>query len=263
MSKKILFAHGWATDHKVFEQVIEGFKKGKEGYDCINPDIPGHGCDGERNPWGEPNLNSAVDKYLKILQGNNVTEEAADIIGIGWSLGAQILMRIELKRPGTFKGLVLIGATARAVSKEGYPFGHQRALVKRMMIDLKKEPRETLERFYSLIFTDFELGEADPLALLYRLNSPERNLDMESLSNALEAHYNTDIIDDLRSLDLPVLIIHGTEDQVAPIAAGRFLAKKIKGAKLEIFKNSGHAPFINESREFLRITNDFLDAILL
>ncbi len=258
MNKRLIFAHGWATDHRVFEPSIERLLKLGNGYEIINPDLPGHGTEPSES-WAEPTLKSSVDKYLEILE-NSPSE--GPLFAIGWSLGAQILMSVELKRPGIFKGLVLVGATPRAVSKEGFPFGHQRALVKRMMIDLKKEPKETLERFYSLNFTDFELGEAEALEFLNRYSTPEAKRDYASLLNGLEAHYNTDIIDELGSLDLPVLVIHGTEDQVAPIAAGRFLAKKIKGATLEVIENVGHAPFLTEPDIFSRLVDDFHSEIL-
>ena len=44
----------------------------------------------------------------------------------------------------------------------------------------------------------------------------------------------------LRSLDLPVHIMHGLSDLLVPAAAGRDLAKKIRGASLDEVKGMGH-----------------------
>lgn len=265
-SKRVVFAHGWGSDHRVWAPYIESFRKTYKNCEVINPDLPGHAAD-TNDKWTDGTLNSAIDKYTKILENSDTQAAAAaqadppDTIGFGWSLGALLLLSIELKRPGTFKALILIGATPCFVSTKRFPYGQNRALVKRMMIDLGKDPREALDRFYTLNFTDLELGEQRALEFLYRYGAAHARIDPESLLNALGALYTADIIDELSLLDLPVLIIHGSQDLVAPIAAGRFLAGNIRGARLKIFENAGHAPFITEPDSFSSFSNDFINEV--
>ena len=47
----------------------------------------------------------------------------------------------------------------------------------------------------------------------------------------------------LHDLDMPVLVIHGTEDQLLPVANGRMIASLVPGARLEIFDDVGHLFF--------------------
>ena len=67
-----------------------------------------------------------------------------------------------------------------------------------------------------------------------------------------------DIISDIK---IPVLIIHGEKDNVCPVDAGRYLAENLSDAKLEIFKNAGHAPFLTRHKEFNRIVKRFIEKL--
>ncbi len=262
MSKKtLLFAHGWATDHRVWDPYIERLLSSGEPYEVVNPDLPGHGKVSV-DRYEEGGLNCGIDKFSEILENIRIQDPQLAPIAIGWSLGALLLMKMELLRPGSFSGLVLVGATPSFVSRVGFPHGQKRAIVRKMMADLKKEPQEALERFYGLNFTDTELAGPEAKAFLGKFSGAEADTRPESLSNALEALYNTDIIDEIDSLDLPVLILHGAQDNVAPMGAASFLARKIRGARLHIFEDLGHAPFLTDPGSFFQITGDFFSEIL-
>jgi len=44
----------------------------------------------------------------------------------------------------------------------------------------------------------------------------------------------------LPELTLPVLVLHGAEDPLIPVAAAHDLQRRIRGARLEIFGGMGH-----------------------
>jgi 3-oxoadipate enol-lactonase len=47
----------------------------------------------------------------------------------------------------------------------------------------------------------------------------------------------------LGALEMPVLVVHGTEDQLLPVQNGRVIASRIPGARLEILDGIGHLFF--------------------
>ena len=50
-----------------------------------------------------------------------------------------------------------------------------------------------------------------------------------------------DFTEDLKKIDVPVLVVHGSDDQIVPIdAAGKASAKIIKNAKLIIYEGAPH-----------------------
>ena len=64
----------------------------------------------------------------------------------------------------------------------------------------------------------------------------------------IKAHYDcikafseTDFTEDLRKIDIPVLVMHGDDDQIVPIvAAGPLSAKILKKATLKVYPGFPH-----------------------
>jgi pimeloyl-ACP methyl ester carboxylesterase len=56
--------------------------------------------------------------------------------------------------------------------------------------------------------------------------------------------------DVLKSLKLPVLVTHGDKDKLVLLAAGKYTADTIPGAKLSVYPGIGHAPFYEDAARF-------------
>lgn len=257
----LLFVHGWATDGSVWEGAARELGAGKN---VVNLNLPGHGG---RHKWGSPTLSPAVREAGESVRGL----PDSSVIGVGWSLGAEVLLA-SLKESGRkFKGLVLAGATPCFVEKDDFPWGQSAPLVKRMILDMKKDPASALDRFYGLNFTAAELEGEGAKKILERYKYPGPVdcsgkvpgcfpvFDYNGITAALEALYRTDLREGLSQIEIPVLVIHGGNDGVTPVGAGKYLAENIRGARLEVFEEAGHAPFITEPQRFNRTVKDFME----
>jgi pimeloyl-ACP methyl ester carboxylesterase len=61
----------------------------------------------------------------------------------------------------------------------------------------------------------------------------------------------SDQVDDLlKSLKLPVLVTHGSEDKNSNLIAAEYTAKMIPGAKLSVYQGIGHSPFFEDAPRF-------------
>jgi pimeloyl-[acyl-carrier protein] methyl ester esterase len=254
MANNIVTVHGWATDNSIWRSFINSLP---DDYNVYNPNLPGHGL-GNKARWPPSALSPALVLISEILD-NIGTDDPP--IGIGWSLGALSLMKTEIERPGSFRALVLVSATPSFVSNNAFEYGHSRALVKRMILDLKSDPAQTLEMFYKLNFTGKELESPEAGNFLDRYLNMRGELNLISLANSLDTLYKINIADEIKKLDLPVLIIHGSLDSVTPKEAAEFLEKNIKGARLEIIQDAGHAPFLTEEEKFNKTAFDFISEI--
>ncbi|TIQ44870.1 MAG: alpha/beta hydrolase, partial [Mesorhizobium sp.] len=59
--------------------------------------------------------------------------------------------------------------------------------------------------------------------------------------DCIEAFSETDFTEDLKKLDVPVLIMHGDDDQIVPIADSALLAAKlVKHGTLKVYKGLPH-----------------------
>lgn len=259
----LLFIHGWATDGFVWEGAAHELGAGRN---VINLNLPGHGG---RHKWDSPTLSPAVKEAAESIAGL----PDSSVIGVGWSLGAEVLLA-SLKESGRkFKGLVLTGATPCFVEKGDFPWGQSAPLVRRMILDMKKDPASTLERFYGLNFTGAELNGEGAKKIMERYRYPGPLdcsgkvpgcfpvFDYNGITAALEALYRTDLREILSSIEVPVLVVHGGKDGVTPEGAGKYLAENIRGARLEVFEEAGHAPFITEPERFNRVVKDFMEKL--
>ena len=59
--------------------------------------------------------------------------------------------------------------------------------------------------------------------------------------DCIKAFSETDFTDDLKKIDVPVLIMHGDDDQIVPIAASALLsAKLVKNGTLKVYPGLPH-----------------------
>ncbi|MBW7957088.1 MAG: alpha/beta fold hydrolase [Deltaproteobacteria bacterium] len=259
MAEAFVFVHGWATDSRVWDVAAK-----RRGGGHIMVDLPGHG--GER-AWDEPTLTPAIRELSVRTQG------IKGAVGIGWSLGSEVLIAAYPALKERFRALILVGSTPCFVSKEDFPWGQSRALVKRMIMDMKKDPASTVERFYKLNFTDEELASPGASAFLERYRYPGPiscegpvpgcfpSFRYGEMTKALEALYAADLRDRLKEIEVPVLLVHGEMDTVCPPGAAMYMAENIKDARLEIVKGTGHAPFITNTDSFMSVVNEFISLL--
>lgn len=248
---KLLFVHGWATDSRIWKYQLEAFSN---DYGAIAIDLPGHVSN---DKWSEPTLKPAIEK---ILLSTVHCSLATGFIGIGWSLGGQALLETAVKNPDTFKGLVLIGTAPKFVADGTFPYGQPQAVAKRMLKDLKKDFTKTMERFLPLNFTEDELSRPEARWFIELYSSIKSFRD--SVVTALEALLAIDLRDIIPHIKIPVLIIHGEKDNVCPVDTGRYLAENLSDARLEIFKDAGHAPFLTKHKEFNSLVKGFLKRVI-
>jgi non-heme chloroperoxidase len=59
--------------------------------------------------------------------------------------------------------------------------------------------------------------------------------------DCIKAFSETDLTEDLKKIDVPMLIIHGDDDQIVPIGASALLSSKIvKDATLKVYPGAPH-----------------------
>ena len=73
-----------------------------------------------------------------------------------------------------------------------------------------------------------------------RSSQPWNDNDMDTYANDL-SFSETDFTDDLRSFDVPTLIVHGDDDQIVPIGAAALRSTKlVKNAALKVYAGAPH-----------------------
>ena len=240
---KRIFLHGWATNTGIWQGMAE---KG------IALPLPGHGSP---KVWNEATLKPAITGIAAELKGEK------NVVGIGWSLGGEVLIEAALNKAAHFKALVLVGVSPCFTIKNDFQWAQKKSTVKKMLMDLKKDFPGTLARFYSLNFTKEELKHEKAGTFAKRMNEGISLLHKESVLNSLKTLADTDLREKLSSLKIPVLIVHGKMDAITPVQAALYMKENIKNSCLSIFESSGHAPFVTEPETFRSMLENFIEGL--
>jgi class 3 adenylate cyclase/pimeloyl-ACP methyl ester carboxylesterase len=62
----------------------------------------------------------------------------------------------------------------------------------------------------------------------------------------------------LSTLQMSTLVLHGEEDRLVPVEAGRYLVDHIPDAQIYLFKGRGHAPMFTATAEFVQVIRNFI-----
>ena len=183
---------------------------------------------------------------IRLLTGAQVLREQeippSDYIVTG-SMGG--LLAIELL-PDCCKKLVLISSTAKFCSNERYNCGTPEKILKRMILQLKRNPDTVLDAFFKNVHFPYPAPKANP------------SFPLNELVTGLEYLLTSDVRKKVPTLGIPVLLLHGTEDRIIPPSAAEWLHAHLSDSQLTIFKNAGHALPAHQFNETVEEINQFI-----
>jgi len=146
---------------------------------------------------------------------------------VAHSMGGLLAMEL---RPESCKKIVLISSTAKFCAGEGYPCGAPEKILRRMILQLKRNPEAVLEEF----FRNANLPNMSHTCAGVRES-------LNSLVEGLEYLQASDVRNIVPTLGIPVLLLHGVDDRIIPPTAAEWLHAHLPDGQLKIIKNDGHA----------------------
>jgi non-heme chloroperoxidase len=188
--------------------------------------------------------------------GNEMDTYAADV--------AQLAAHLKLDGAGHVGHSTGGGEVARYVARHGKGRVAKAVLigaVPPIMVKSDKNPGgtplEVFDGFRSALAANRAQFFRDvPSGPFYGFNRPGANVSQGLIDNwwrqgmmgGAKAHYDcieafseTDFTDDLKAIDVPVLIMHGDDDQIVPIADSALLAAKlVRNGTLKVYPGLPH-----------------------
>ncbi len=198
--------------------------------------LPGH-------PDGE--ACSSVDEYAEWLHDYIHQQGYQDVVLIGHSLGGAIAQVYGLKYGDEVKALVLSGTGGRLRVRPDILEG-----LKGMIGD-DAAWRKDLEDSYS---------SADPKFREVAIESRMKIGPAVTL-NDFQCCDKFDIMDRVHDINLPTLILCGTEDEMTPVKYTKYLAEKIEAATQVVVDGATHWVLMEKPREVNQAIEKFLGSL--
>jgi non-heme chloroperoxidase len=247
----VVFSHGWPLNSDNWENQM--FFLANKGYRVIAHDRRGHGRSSQ--PWEGNDMNTWADDLFELFEHLDLK----DVMLVGHSTGGGEVARL-IGRHGTSrvsKAVLISSVPPQMMATESNPEGlpisvfdsFREAMLKdraQFFIDVPTGPffgfnREGAKKSQGLIDTWFQQGMMCSFKAVY---------------DCVET-WQMDYTEDLKKMDIPVLILHGDDDQIVPIKAAALKSIHVlKNGKLKVFPGGAHAlPNLNVDE----INNDLLE----
>lgn len=232
----IVFHHGWPLSADDWDNQMMFFLA--EGYRVIAHDRRGHGRSSQT--W----TGNEMDTYAADVIALADELDLKGAIHIGHSTGGgEVAHYVARAKPGRVAKAVLIGAVPPVmVRSDANPGG--------LPIEVFDGLRKALVDNRAQFFIDLPSGP------FYGYNRPGAKVDQGVIQNwwrqgmmgGAKAHYDcikafseTDFTEDLKAIDVPVLVMHGDDDQIVPYADSAPLsAELLPNGTLKTYRGLPH-----------------------
>ena len=255
-AQPIMFHHGWPLSSDDWDNQMLFFVQ--HGYRVVAHDRRGHG------------------RSSQVSDGHDMDHYAADASAVAEHLDLRNSVHIGHSTGG--------GEVARYVARFGQP---QRRVAKAVLVSavppLMVRTAANPDGTPIEVFDGFRKALADNRAQFYLdvasgpfygFNRPKAQVSQGAIQNwwrqgmigGAKAHYDgikafseTDFTEDLKAIDVPVLVMHGDDDQIVPIADSALLSVKLlKNGTLKVYKGYPHGMCTTHADDINRDLLEFI-----
>jgi pimeloyl-ACP methyl ester carboxylesterase len=199
-------------------------------------------------PDGEWSMEEMADDAARVLDAAAV--ESAYVMGV--SMGGVIAQESALRHPDRVRGLILgcthpSGRDALRASPEAVAMLFDRT---------PRSPREAIEASVPFIYADDTARDLVEEDVTVRMRWPLRAKAYWAQLDAMRRHEG--LLDRLRSLTTPTLVVHGDADRLVQPGNAQLIADAVPGARLEWLKGASHVFWTDRPAETVRLVSEFL-----
>lgn len=232
----IVFHHGWLLSADDWDNQILFFLG--EGYRVIAHDWRGHGRSAQTATGNE------MDTYAADVIELVAALDLRKTIHVGHSIGGgEVARYVARAEPGRVAKAVLIGAVPPVMVKSDTNPGG-------LPIEVFDGFRAALQANRAQFYRDVPAGP------FYGFNRAGAQVSQGIIDNwwrqgmmggakaqydCIKAFSETDFTDDLKAIEVPVLVLHGTDDRIVPIADSALLSHPLlRNATLKTYDGFPH-----------------------
>jgi pimeloyl-ACP methyl ester carboxylesterase len=250
----LVFAHEFGGDARSWASQVAHFAP---RYRCLTFDARGYPPSDVPSDPSSYSLERATDDLRELLDALGI--DRAHLVGL--SMGSFTVLHTGLRWPARVASIVVAGT--------GY--GSHPGITERFRADMARNADGIRERGMEWFAetwgrgpTRIQLEEKDPSGFAAHLGDLAGHSAVGSANTMSEiqgkrpSYY--DLVDELRALRTPTLLVAGDEDDLA-LEASIYLKRCIDPAGLAILPKTGHLVNLEDPPRFNALVDDFLSAV--
>ena len=245
----VVFIHGVWMSGRFFEKQRRYFS---ERYRTVVLDLRGHG------------------RSAHVHDGHTVAQYARDVRGVlerlglegavlvGWSMGSFVIWDY-VRQFGTdgLRGVVVVDQSPSDYKWPDWPHGVLDFDGLAHVMSAVQIGREGLVRDFIALMFKKPPSEADTAWMVEEMTRPPASIASAIIFDQTVQDYRPT----LPSVTVPALVVTGADEKVVPIAAEEYAAEKMPEARLVVFDESGHCPFLEEPERFNAVVDEFVRSL--
>jgi non-heme chloroperoxidase len=233
-AQPIVFHHGWPLSSDDWDSQLLFFID--KGFRVVAHDRRGHGRSSQTNEGNE--MDTYASDVVELIEHLDLT----NAIHVGHSTGGGEVAHYVARAKRVATAVLLEAVSPVMVKKDSNPGGTP--------IEVFDGLRAALAANRAQFYLDFASGP------FYGFNRPGakisegliRNWWRQGMMGSAQAHYEcikafseTDFTEDLKAIEVPVLVIHSKDDQVVPYAdSGPLSARLLRNGTLKTYEGLPH-----------------------
>jgi sigma-B regulation protein RsbQ len=249
--KTMVFAHGFGCDQNMWRYLVPAFI---DSYKIVLFDHVGSG-NSDLNDYDYDKYNTLqgyADDIIEICQELALS----NITFVGHSVSTMIGVLASIGAPKIFDNIIMVGPSASYINSDDYIGGFIKDDIDELLSSM-----ESNYRGWSSAIAPAMMANNDRPELSEELSNRFCRNDPKIAAHFAKVSFLSDHRHYLKDVHTNTLVIQCSEDVIAPVMVGEFVAKNIKSSKLVIMNATGHCPHLSAPEETIDIMKKYLGEI--
>ena len=228
----MVFAHGFGCDQNMWRFVAPRFA---DRFRVVLFDHVGSG--GSDLSAYDPERYASLHGYARDVVEICHALDLRDVVFVGHSVSAMVGVLAAAAEPGLFAKLVLVGPSPRYIDDAAYTGGFSENDIGELLDSL-----DSNYLGWSSAMAPVIMGNADRPELGEELTASFCRTDPAIARDFARVTFLSDNRGDLARVETPALVLQCTDDVIAPVAVGEYVASTMPNASLVLLDATGHCP---------------------
>ena len=240
----VVLIHGWPASHAMWQYQLAELPK--HGIRAIAYDRRGFGHSSK--PWDGYDYDTLSDDLSALLEKRDLQ----DVTLAGFSMGGGEVARYMGRHGGkrVSKVIFVSAVTPYLMKTDDNPDGVDPSIFTQMLEGLNKDWPDFLSTFGKQFFNVGMLKHPVSQATLDWMQHLVLQASLKATLDCVHAFSRTDFRNDLKSVSVPSLVIHGDADQVVPLdSSGARTASILGSGQVQIYADGPHGLFVTHKEQ--------------